>query len=88
MKRFVFAVVLGLASVSFGTGCRSCQSCHDYDPPVANCQCAGCDTCGGGRAGSVLSRGYAGGEVIAQPEMYDGELMYADPMMPEGEVTE
>jgi len=27
-------------------GCRSCSSCHDYDPPVANCQCGHCPQCG------------------------------------------
>jgi hypothetical protein len=29
-------------------GCRSCSDCHDYDPPVANCDCPG----GVHRAGS------------------------------------
>src|SRR5215203_1214425 len=27
-------------------GCRSCSSCHDYDPPVANCHCGHCPRCG------------------------------------------
>ena len=31
-------------------GCRSCSSCHDYDPPVANCEC---DAYGCHRAGSA-----------------------------------
>ena len=34
----VLAGLLSLAGLSAG-GCRSCSSCHDYDPPVANCHC-------------------------------------------------
>src|SRR3954470_24795002 len=43
MSRFTFilAGLLGFAGLSSG-GCRSCSSCHDYDPPVANCQCGSC----------------------------------------------
>ena len=52
--------IIALASMAAG-GCRSCSSCHDYDPPVAGCQCdaygthragsacgGGCSTCSGG----------------------------------------
>src|SRR3954454_14684338 len=35
---FVLAALVSLAGFSSG-GCRSCSSCHDYDPPVANCGC-------------------------------------------------
>ena len=36
------------------SGCRSCSSCHDYDPPVAGCQC---NACGTHRAGSACGGG-------------------------------
>ena len=48
----IVASLLGLLGLSTG-GCRSCSSCHDYDPPVANCgggDCGascGCSACGG-----------------------------------------
>src|SRR6478672_10523082 len=47
---FVLAALVSLAGLSSG-GCRSCSSCHDYDPPVANCACGctapcGCNGCG------------------------------------------
>lgn len=53
---FVLAALVSLAGLSSG-GCRSCSSCHDYDPPVANCNgcscappcgCNGCGCSGGG----------------------------------------
>ncbi len=55
MLRYTLAVacLLSLTGLSSG-GCRSCSSCHDYDPPVANCQCAlcgapgNCSQCNGG----------------------------------------
>ncbi len=59
MKRLAFAATLLIATSFVATGCRSCQSCHDYDSPVADCACASCTACGSGRAGSVLSGGYA-----------------------------
>jgi hypothetical protein len=45
--------LITLTSLAAG-GCRSCSSCHDYDPPVAGCQC---DACGTHRAGSACSGG-------------------------------
>src|SRR5438105_4284278 len=50
---FVFAGLMSVAIAS-AVGCRACSSCHDYDSPVANCQCGacgaqcGCGTCNGG----------------------------------------
>jgi hypothetical protein len=38
----VLAALLATTLVS-ANGCQSCSSCHDYDPPVANCQCGGCE---------------------------------------------
>jgi hypothetical protein len=51
MSRFglLLAGIIALSSLTAG-GCRSCSSCHDYDPPVAGCQC---DACGTHRAGSA-----------------------------------
>ena len=47
LRHLLLSVVLGTTLSLAGGGCRSCSSCHDYDPPVANC------TCGCGRAGSA-----------------------------------
>jgi hypothetical protein len=49
MLRHCFALVTIIAATILPSGgCRSCSSCHDYDPPVANCDCPG----GINRAGS------------------------------------
>jgi hypothetical protein len=49
--------IVVVAGISF-MGCRSCSTCHDYDPPVANC---GCNSCGCNRAGSAYG-GTTGGQ--------------------------
>lgn len=69
----VFAAALLLAVVASATGCRSCQSCHDYDRPVANCQCGACSTSGCGRSGSNLTgtTGYTA-TVTEGPMLYEG----------------
>lgn len=50
----LFGALLGLTLFA-ANGCQSCSSCHDYDPPVANCHCTpgpqacssgGCSSCG------------------------------------------
>jgi hypothetical protein len=72
MSRFAFvlATLFSIAGLSSG-GCRSCSSCHDYDPPVANCQsgsCAapcGCASCGNGGC-SACGCGQSGG-AYAEP---------------------
>ncbi len=62
---FVLAALVSLAGLTSG-GCRSCSSCHDYDPPVANSQycppsgCNGCGCSGGGSCG-CSSCGDSGG---------------------------
>ncbi|QDU57195.1 hypothetical protein [Aeoliella mucimassa] len=75
MKRLVIATALLLATNLLSTGCRSCQSCHDYDSPVANCSC---NQCGSGRAGSALSGGYAG-EIIYDSAPYVDESYEMEP---------
>ena len=55
------ALALTLIAGAAQLGCRACGTCHDYDPPVANCNCNCCgDT--GGRSGSVLAQTYAADE--------------------------
>jgi hypothetical protein len=53
-------------------GCRSCSNCHDYDPPVANCDC---NACGCHRAGSASGgyegEGYTTEEYAVEPPMND-----------------
>lgn len=69
-------IVFGFAAV--GQGCRSCHSPYDYSSPVADGECAGCDTYGG-RAGSVLSTSYA----ALQPEYYDESMLDQEPQLME-----
>jgi hypothetical protein len=54
-RTFLFLASLIIATAMSSTGCRSCDSCSDYSPPVANCGCGSCPT---QRAGSA-SGGYA-----------------------------
>jgi hypothetical protein len=80
MSRFamLLAVLISATTLTAG-GCRSCSSCHDYDPPVAGCDCAygtercgsanGCSCSGGGCAtgdcaGGQYGEGAYGGEFI------------------------
>lgn len=58
---FLFLGLLAATTLSAG-GCRSCSNCHDYGPPVANCQCG---SCGCHRAGSAS--GYEEGEYSPDP---------------------
>ena len=67
----VLLAVVAAASLS-STGCRSCSTCHDYDPPVANCDC---HACGCNRAGSAYCN-CASGE---QPAEGYVEEEYAEP---------
>jgi hypothetical protein len=46
LRHLLLSLALGSTLALAGGGCRSCSSCHDYDSPVADCNC-GC-----GRAGS------------------------------------
>lgn len=65
LRQFLIPALMILGSTLALAGCRSCQSCHDYDPPVANCECG---TCGCQRSGSTA--GYVtGGGYVSQPIM-------------------
>ena len=67
----LLAVLSTIFSLPAG-GCRSCDSCHDYDGPVAECQCG---TCGHGRAGSA-SGGYVASGYSNGPAMHDEQVGY------------
>jgi hypothetical protein len=55
MRRHAILLIWVAAAMFMSAcGCRSCSSCHDYDPPVANC---GSNACGCHRAGSVSGGG-------------------------------
>jgi hypothetical protein len=81
-------VVLGLlASMLSSGGCRSCSSCHDYDPPVANCEGCSCCSCGTCRAGSA-GGAYTGPNPVPgeYPEGYvetEGQAVEPAPADPE-----
>ncbi len=84
MLRRAILLTFVAASISFtSSGCRSCSSCHDYDPPVANC-----DACGCHRAGSVsghhadsgyvsdgyIEEGYPSGQYEAAPPVDESAI--------------
>ena len=58
LRHCFFLLGLMAATTLSGGGCRSCSDCHDYDPPVAGCDCGG-----GQRAGSVCGCGSCGSGV-------------------------
>jgi hypothetical protein len=68
-RHAILLTALAATTIAFG-GCRSCDSCNDYGPPVANCQC---DACGTHRAGSA-SGGYIAGQPITG-EYVEGEYL-------------
>ena len=67
---FPTVVDIFLLAATSSNGCRSCSNCHDYAPPVANCDC---NACGIHRAGS------------ASAPMVHGEYMPGGYYLPEGE---
>jgi hypothetical protein len=77
---FFIGMVAATTAVACG-GCRSCSTCHDYDPPVANCDC---NACGSHRAGSAsggyMGEEYASEEYVVEPPM--GEPSSQDPANP------
>ena len=73
LRNWLLLIGLLTAAMLSSGGCRSCSSCHDYDPPVANGEC---NACGCHRAGSAssgyASEGYTGeeyvtGEYVGEP---------------------
>lgn len=47
------ALLLASGAVS-QIGCRACGTCHDYDAPVADCECLGACGTPGSRRGSAV----------------------------------
>jgi hypothetical protein len=58
LRRAILLTFVAAAILSANSGCRSCSSCHDYDPPVANCGACGCNRAGSVSGGHV-DAGYA-----------------------------
>lgn len=76
MPRYWVLMIGLLAATTLSSGgCRSCSSCHDYDPPVANCECnaSGCHRAGSASGGLVSegyeSEGYSTEEYVVEPPM-------------------
>ena len=63
------AVGIALAAA----GCQSCSSCHDYDAPVANCDCNACGTHRAGSNSGYVSGEYAPGEYVEEEQVINGE---------------
>jgi hypothetical protein len=78
------AALIASLTVPLTGGCRSCSNCHDYDPPVANCDCGACGT---QRAGSVCS-GCSGGSCGCGSCGCETGGQYAEGPMMEGAVME
>jgi hypothetical protein len=59
-RTFIYFALLA-ATLTVANGCQSCSSCHDYDPPVANCHCGGCSqcACNGGCSSCGCNSGYS-----------------------------
>jgi hypothetical protein len=95
MLRHYFALVAIVAATTLPSGgCRSCSDCHDYDPPVANCDCPGGinragsnSTCGCGDGGCGTTcgpsgcgcGGHHGGYEEVQPQSEPVEVQAAGP---------
>ena len=79
MLRRAIPLIFAAAAMTMPfSGCRSCSSCHDYDPPVANCHgnACGCHRSGsvsggyvddGYASGGYVDEGYVSGEYEAMP---------------------
>jgi hypothetical protein len=73
LRRAILLTFVAAAISVANSGCRSCSSCHDYDPPVANCGACGCHRAGSVSGGHVdagyASDGYVdGGDMSGQYE--------------------
>ena len=68
----LLAGIIAATTLAAG-GCRSCSSCHDYDPPVANCDCdaygthrsgSACGGCANGSCSNCNGGGYVEGDYV------------------------
>ncbi|MEX2315522.1 MAG: hypothetical protein WD669_00105 [Pirellulales bacterium] len=65
MQRTLQLVAFLIAGASLtAAGCRSCDSCYDYSPPVADCACnsSWTERSGSAHGGYVASTPYVEGE--------------------------
>jgi hypothetical protein len=75
---WILAALAATATFSAG-GCRSCSNCHDYDPPVAACDCHACGTERAGSGGGVhVGPGHPMGP-YEHPGNYAGEQQTPEP---------
>jgi len=84
-------VLSALLSVSLiaANGCQSCSSCHDYDPPVANCHSAYGPQCGCNGIGSNCgcNNGSCGNGPYAQmSEESEGAPVEGRPAPPQSDI--
>jgi hypothetical protein len=72
MLRRAISLIFAVAVMTIPfSGCRSCSSCHDYDPPVANCQG---NACGCHRSGSVSGLGVVDGGFASEGYIDEGTV--------------
>jgi hypothetical protein len=93
LRHWLVLAALVASSLFSANGCQSCSSCHDYDPPVANCnygpngQQCGCN--GGCSSGGCSGCGCNHGTTSAGPytsDAYSQEEQSVEPT-PEAEVA-
>jgi hypothetical protein len=72
LRRLTLLTILSMGISTSVSGCRSCDSCHDYDGPVVGCESG---SCGCGRAGSASS-GYVSAVEVNGPTMSDEQMIY------------
>jgi hypothetical protein len=67
-RHWLWLIGLAAATTVAGGGCRSCSTCHDYDPPVADCDCnaSGCHRAGSA-SGGPLAAGYTSDAYVVEP---------------------
>ena len=80
MPRHWLLLIGLMASTTIANGgCRSCSSCHDYDPPVANSDCNACGCHRSGSAsGGYADEGYATEEYVVESPAEAPEMQSTD----------
>ncbi len=73
LRRLSLLAILAAATTLPAGGCRSCDSCHDYDSPVMNCNCG---SCGYERSGSAAAGYVATSDEAPALALADDELAY------------
>jgi hypothetical protein len=78
LRSSLFALGLVLATMLGNSGCQSCSSCHDYDCPVADCQCGHCPQCNGGGCGCGAHGGCTSGCCNSGGYVENGPVMQGE----------